>query len=147
MCIDIYTIVKSQRCAVLLARQRAYMVVSSIVPFFTKGYSHLCTRIECRQGKFHVVPTLNFDIMHCMTSVSFRLNYLPDRRIRGRCDETCISGLPTPFRKDDRVLQNHLKEWLVRNLWGQDSFFGFLCPAISRRCGYLEYGSADDSSF
>ena len=130
-----------------LQENGAYMIISSIIPLLSKGYSHLCTRIECRQGRFHVVPTRNFDIMHCMTSVSFRLNYLPDRRIRGHCDETCISGLSTPFRKDNSVLQNHLKEWLVRNLRCQDSFFRFLCPTISRRCGFLEYGSADNSSF
>ena len=134
---------------VLLARKRAYMVVSSVIPLLIKGYSYLCTRIEYRRGRFHVVPTPKFDIMYCMTPVSFRLNYLPDRRIRGRCDETRISGLTTPFRKDDRVLQNHLKEGLVRDFWGQDGFFGFLGPAIrrSRCCEYLEYSSADDSSF
>ena len=131
MCIDIYITTIDVRF--LLARERAYMVVSSIIPFLSKGYSHLCTRTECRQGRFHVVPTLNFDIMHCMASVSFSLNYLPNRRIRGCCDETCIGGLSTPFRKDDCVLQNHLKEWLVWDLWGQDSFFRFLRPAISRR--------------
>ena len=89
----------------------------------SKGYRfpcHACSKLTCA-----------CDTMHCMTSVSFRLNYLPDRRVRGRCDETCISGLSTPFKKDGRVLQNHLKEWLVRDLWGQDSFFRFLCPSFA----------------
>ena len=125
VCIDIYMILKSQRC-MLMAIEHAYMVVSSIIPPWFKRYSHLRTRVECKQSRFYVEPVLNFDIVHCMATVSFRLNYLPDNRVRSRCNETCIGGLPTPFREDNRIVQNHLKERFVRDLWGQDSFLGLL---------------------
>lgn len=111
--------------SLFLAIYSAYMVIPPLVASVSEGYCHLFARLQRKQCSVNSNSISDFNIVNGVSAVSLRLYYFPESAVCG-CNIPSICRLSSTLWKDDSVVQKNMEKGFIRDLWRQNSFFGFL---------------------